>query len=209
MRLIGKGPWARNPRFCTFCGESWLAKQSPGGAEVELTLLFADIRGSTPLAATMTSTDYAGVINRFFRVSANVFEHYDAILDKLVGDEVIGLFLPGYAGPEYARKAIEAAIALLNATGHGPGQEPWVPIGVGVHTGITFVGSVGARGSLSDFTAIGNAANLTARLASAAAAGEILVSEAAIEAASLDVIELEQRSLKLKGIADPVNSYVL
>ncbi|MCZ6774910.1 MAG: adenylate/guanylate cyclase domain-containing protein [Ignavibacteria bacterium] len=209
MRLIGKVPWERNPRVCKFCG-NWLLKKGPAGAEAELTLLFADVRGSTALAANMTPSEYAGVINRFFRVGTDVFVRYEAILDQLVGDEVIGLFLPGYAGADHARKAIEAACALLVATGHGPGRTPWIPIGVGVHTGLTFVGSVGSKdGFITDFTAIGDSVNTTARLASAAAAGEILVSEASSGAASLDVAELEERCLELKGIPEPVGARVL
>ncbi len=209
MRLIGKGPWERNPRVCKFCGNWGLAKMGRGGAEVELTLLFADVRGSTTLAASMTPSEYAGVINRFFRVGTDVFVRYGAILDQLVGDEVIGLFLPGYAGADYSRKAIEAACALLVATGHGPGRDPWIPVGVGVHTGLTFVGSVGSKDAFIDFTAIGDSVNTTARLASAAAAGEILVSEASSGAASLDVAELEERCLELKGIPEPFGARVL
>jgi adenylate cyclase len=209
MRLIGKSPWERNPRVCKFCGNQWLAKKGPGGAEVELTLVFADVRGSTTLAASMTPSEYAGVIDRFFRISTDVFVRHEAILDQLVGDEVIGLFLPGYAGEDHARKAIEAACALLVATGHEPGREPWVPLGIGVHTGLTFVGSVGTKEIPTDFAAIGDSVNVTARLASAAAAGEVLVSGAAGGAASLDVGDLEIRSLELKGIAEPVDVRVL
>ena len=206
MGLIGKVPWERNPRVCKYCGNWGLAKMGVGGAELELTLLFADVRGSTTLAASMTPAEYAGVINRFFRVGTDVFARYEAILDQLVGDEVIGLFLPGYAGADHARKAIEAACALLVATGHGPGRDPWIPIGVGVHTGLTFVGSVGSEDAFSvDLTAIGDSVNTTARLASADAAGEILVSGAA----SLDTAPLEERCLQLKGLPEPVGACVL
>ena len=209
LRLIGKTPWERNPRYCKPCG-NWLTNRGPGGAELELTLLFADVRGSTTIAASMTPSEYAEVINRFFRVGTAVFARYEAILDQLVGDEVIGLFLPGYAGADHARVAIEAACALLAETGHGPGRDPWIPIGVGVHTGLTFVGSLGTKGAFTtDFTAVGDSVNTTARLASAAAAGEILVSHASSSAASLDLADLEERQLELKGIPEPVGARVL
>ena len=208
LRWVGKGPWERNPRFCSFCGD-WIAKQGPGGAEVELTLLFADVRGSTALASSMAPAKYADVINRFFRVGTDVFVRHGAILDQLVGDEVIGLFLPGYAGQDHARRAIEAARALLAATGHEPGREPWIPVGIGVHTGVTFVGAMGTQGGFTDFTAIGASVNTTARLSASAAAGEILVSDAASGAAALDVGGLEGRRLDLKGIPEPVPVRVL
>ena len=200
MRWIGRGPWQRNPRVCRPCG-SWLANRGAEGAELELTLLFADVRGSTQLAAGMTPSEYAGVIRRFFRAGTDVFVHYQAVLDQLVGDEVIGLFLPGYAGADHARKAIEAACALLVATGHEPGRDP-ERAGHGPHG----VGPIDGHG---DFTAIGDSVNTTARLASAAGAGEILVSDASSAAASLDTATLEGRRLDLKGIAEPVDVRVV
>ena len=74
---------------------------------------------------------------------------------------------------------------------------------------MTFVGSVGTKDAFTDFTAIGESVNTTARLASAAATGEILVSEASSGAASLDVAELEERHLELKGIQEPFGIRVL
>src|SRR5436309_2313263 len=78
--------------------------------------------------------------------------------------------------------ALQAAEDLLRATGHGDDQGPWAPLGAAVHTGTAFVGIVGSRGS-SDFTALGDPMNLTAHLASQAAVGEILVTEAAMRSA--------------------------
>jgi adenylate cyclase len=122
-------------------------------------------------------------------------------------DEAIGLFLPGYAGPEHARAAIEAAADLLVATGHK--GNPWLPVGVGVHTGLTFIGSVGAGDSFTDFTAVGDTVNTTARLASVAGAGEVLITEDACEKANLPTTRLERRSLDLKGKTAAVKVFVL
>ena len=109
-------------------------------------------------------------------------------------------------GPGHARRAVEAAEALLNATGHTDGEQPWVPLGAGVHTGVAFVGVVGAKGS-SDFTALGDPVNIAAHLASQAAAGEILVTNATAEAAAMTDQGLERRHVSLKG--HPVDALVL
>lgn len=206
MTLIGKAPWARNPRMCRFCA-SWLRRKGPGGAEVDVTLVFADVRGSTSLAEKMSPAEYASLIGRYFEAATNAFVQGGAIIDQLVGDAAVGLFLPAYAGPEHARAALAAASALLVATGHD--REPWLPIGVGVHFGLTFIGSVGVGDSFTDFTALGDTVNTAARLASAARAGEVLVSDAACRKAGLASEDLELRSLELKGKADPVRAVVL
>jgi class 3 adenylate cyclase len=88
------------------------------------------------------------------------------------------------------------------------GEKPWIPLGVGVHTGIAFVGSVRSEGGISDITVLGDAANTTARLASSALTGEILVSDEAYSAAGMDLGQTERRSLVLKGKSQPVSVHV-
>ena len=118
---------------------------------------------------------------------------------------MVAVSLKFMTGPEHARRGVDAAEALLLATGHGEG-EPWVPLGAGVHTGTAFVGIVGSKSS-SDFTALGDPVNIAAHLASQAAAGEILVTDATAEAAGMTHDALERRHVSLKG--HPVDALVL
>jgi adenylate cyclase len=177
---------------------------------VELSLLFVDVRGSTSLAERMSSVEFSRLMNRFYVVATDVLVKTDAFIDKLVGDEVIGIYLPIFTGSSHARLAVQAAQELLRATGHGERGEPWLPIGVGVHTGLAFFGTVsGAEGIFSDFTALGDNVNVAARLGAAAAPGEALISEVACSAAELDVAHLERRDLELKGKTGAVSVRVL
>jgi adenylate cyclase len=196
-----------NPMLCNTCEE--FAKRYHGGAEIELSLLFADVRGSTNLAETMSALEFSKLINRFYNAASHVMVHSDALIDKIIGDQAAGIYVPGFAGPEHARRALEAAQEILRATGHTHGGSPWIPLGVGVHTGTAFVGAVGSAGGTSDITVLGDAANTAARLASSAGQGEILISEAAYSAAGLDFGELEVRNLELKGKSQPVRVHVL
>jgi len=199
---------AKNPRFCAACHS--FTTQFPGGAEIVLTMLFVDVRGSTPLAEKMHAAEFSRLMNRFYEAAINVLVQADAFIDKLVGDEVTALFIPGFAGQEHARRAVEAGQALLRVTGHGKPGGPWVPVGVGVHTGTAWVGSIaGASGAAADFTALGDNVNITARLASKAGAGEVLVSEATCDAARIDTGGLEKRDLELKGKSELVSVRVL
>jgi len=167
-KLVGLAGFSRsrkNPNLCTRCCDSL----APGGAEVDIAVLFADIRGSTALAEHLTPSAYAELLNQFYDVATEVLIQHDAIIDKLIGDEVMALFIPGICGASYCRRAADAARSLLRAIGYGGPAAPMVPIGVAVHSGLTYVGNVGA--DVVDFTALGDTVNTAARLASEAAAG--------------------------------------
>jgi adenylate cyclase len=176
------------------------------GAEVEVTMLFADVRGSSKLARQMPVLDFTRLMNRFDGVSREVLIDHDAVIEKFVGDEVVALFIPFMAGTEHAKRAVEAAEALFRATGHGTPEGPWVPLGAGVHTGSAFVGIVGESES-SDFTALGDPVNIAAHLASQAAVGEILLTEPVGERLGLHGGGLERRHVLLKG--HPIDALVL
>jgi adenylate cyclase len=211
LRLI-RGPItqrsSKNPRYCAGC--HFFTTQFPGGAEIELTMLFVDVRGSTTLAEKMNNSEFSQLMNRFYEATIQVLVQADAFIDKLVGDEVTALFIPGYAGRDHACKAVEAGQELLRVTGYGETSGPWVPIGVGIHTGTAWVGSiVGARGAGADFTALGDNVNIAARLASKAGAGEVLISEATYSAAHIENDDLEKRDLELKGKSELVSVRVL
>jgi adenylate cyclase len=198
----------KNPRFCTAC--NLFNSKYPGGAEVELTMLFVDVRGSTTIAEKMNAVEFGHLMNRFYQTTISVLVQADAFIDKLVGDEVTAHFFPGYSGKDHARKAVETGQALLRVTGHGEPGSPWVPVGVGVHTGTAWVGSiVGASGTGSDFTALGDNVNIAARLASQAGVGEVLISEATANAAQLNTEGLAKRELQLKGKSETVSVIVL
>ena len=132
-----------------------------------------------------------------------------ALIDKLVGDEVVALYAPGIAGPRFTAKAVEAARKMVLATGHADAGGPWLPIGVGVHSGAVYVGAVGSSDGQSDITVLGDAANTAARLASQAGPGEILVSEDACRTAGLGDAGSETRTLQLKGRVQPVTVRVM
>ena len=198
MRLIGKRPSESNPTMCRSCFA--FVSRHHGGAEIEVTMLFADIRGSTSLAEGMSSADYHRVLNRFYTTASGVVFDYDGAVDKFVGDELVALFFPLLTGERHAERGVAAARALLRATGHADPNGPWVPIGAGVHTGMVWYGAVGEGGHV-ELTAIGDAVNVAARLASSAAAGEVLVTADAALAAGLDP-SLEHRPLELRGKQD-------
>jgi adenylate cyclase len=181
-------------------------REHRGGTEINIAVLYADVRGSTQMAAGMRPSEFATLMQRFFQTASKIFLRSEAVVDKMMGDEVIGLYVPGLAGSDFRRRAVEAGLDLLRATGHGE-RDPWLPIGVGVHTGIAFVGSIGGEGGTYQFAALGDTMNFGARLVAAAKAGEMVMSEAAWKDVS-GKVSAEPRSLELKGYAKPVQAYV-
>jgi adenylate cyclase len=195
--MYGKKQSTLNPRFCNLCEEA--SRRYPGGAEVEMSMLFADVRGSTALSEQMSPTEFSRLINRFFMESSKIISEEDGLLEQLSGDAVVAFWGAGFAGPDYIRRTISVAEKLAQTMAQHD-----IPVGIGVHAGVAYFGAFGEMEGLMNIAAIGDEVNLAARLGSQAGAGEIIVSEQALEKAGLPGGQLEARSLELKGISQPV-----
>jgi adenylate cyclase len=195
--LFGKQRSALNPRYCNLCEIA--SREFPGGAEVDMSMLFIDIRGSTALSEKISPTEFSQVINRFYASATKVIVEEDGLVEKLAGDEVAAFWGAGFAGPDYVQRTIRVAQNLL-----GVMERQKIPVGIGVHAGIAYFGAMGTTEGLTDISAKGEEVNTAARLASKAGVGEIIVSEQALNKAGLNGNELESRSLELKGISEPV-----
>jgi adenylate cyclase len=200
--LFGKQRSVMNPRFCNMCEQA--SREFPGGAEVEMSILFADIRGSTALSEKMSPTEFSQLINRFYTESTKAIAEEDGLVEKLAGDSVAAFWGAGFAGPNYVGRTIKVAQDLLRRM-----ERQKIPVGIGVHSGVAYFGAMGTADGLTDISAIGDEVNTAARLASKAEAGEIILSEQALEEAGIDGSGLESRSLELKGISEPVNVRVM
>ncbi len=102
LRLVGFGPSRLNRRLCRACFRS--VEKHPGGAEIELSFLFADVRGSTSLAERMPAQEFSRLISRFYGTAARVVDGWNGLVDKFVGDEVVALFIPGFGGENHAAR---------------------------------------------------------------------------------------------------------
>jgi adenylate cyclase len=198
-----------NPALCTKCITE-LRKRHMTGVEIPITLLFSDLRGSTAMGERMRPADFHSFLDRFYQLASNSIATHDGIVDKVVGDEVIGLFFGGISGPHHAAAAVAAAIDLAERAAHASATTSVsIPAGTAVHTGEAFVGATRLDTTFDDFTALGDVVNITARLASAAVAGEVIVSVAAAEAAGLVTDHLQRRTVEIRGRAEPIEVIVL
>ncbi|MGH2959634.1 MAG: adenylate/guanylate cyclase domain-containing protein [Solirubrobacterales bacterium] len=172
-------------------------------------VLFADLRGFTARFDGRDPEEASNVLRHFYRCAEDVL-FPDALIDKLIGDEVMALYLPNLTnnlGPEDTPSLmVEHARGLLRAVGYGSGKQPFVEMGIGLDFGEAFVGNIGTR-ALFDFTAIGDVVNTASRLQGQALGGEILLSDRVARALPAQVGEREE--LQLKGIVEPQTAYRL
>jgi adenylate cyclase len=195
--LIGRRPSRKNPNLCQFCFDHL----PPGGIEIDIGVVFADVRASTSLAEHSGATEFARRLNDFYATATDVLIAHDAIIDKLIGDEVMALFIPGIAGPDYRRKAALGALGLASKVAD-------LPVGVAVTAGTAFVGNVGS-GTVLDFTALGDAVNVGARLQAAASPGEVVLSSELYRLVSDEFPGARSDRLVVRGRTEPVDVDIL
>jgi adenylate cyclase len=193
MRRLGYGPSRKNPTMCNTCFE----KAPMGGVQTEIGVLFADVRGFTSLAEDMAPDEVARLLNRFYEAASRVLTT-SAIIDKLVGDEVMALYMPYLLGDHWEDTLLRDAKDLLAAVGFGTAEGPWLQLGVGIDVGPAYVGNVGA-GAVKDFTALGDVVNTASRLQAAAAAGQVVMSQRLYERLHHPAPDADPTLLELKG----------
>lgn len=201
---FGYRPSRKNPNLCVTCVEA----SPPGGVTVDTGVLFADLRGFTAHTEGRTPHQVSDLLRRFYKCAEGVF-FPEAIIDKLIGDEVMALYLPfmrpDMTEDELKRLMFEHAGQLLSAVGYGSAEGPFVELGIGLDFGEAFVGNIGER-ALYDFTAVGDVVNTAARLQGEAGGGEILLSERVAEGLA-GPRPGEAVSLQLKGKSAPFPAY--
>jgi adenylate cyclase len=183
------------------------------GGRIVISVLFADLRGSTQWAEHIEPEELVAVLNLFLGKMTDVIFNYGGTLDKFVGDQVIGLFGSPLFLPDHAERATAAALEMqaahrelaveLAARGH---ELPLM--GVGISSGEVIAGEIGPS-IRTDFTAVGRAMNLGARLCSAAGPGQIFISQATYDLVQLRSEVRVLEPLQLKGISQPAPVYEL
>jgi adenylate cyclase len=197
---LGYRPSRKNPHICSNCIES----APPGGMTMDVGVLFADVRGFTRLAETTDPHHLSELLRRFYAEAENAL-FPQAVVDKLIGDAVMALYIPMLGNlRDPQRLMLEQARELLVAVGYGTPGGPFVGVGVGLDFGPAFVGNIGKRW-LYDFTAVGDVVNTAFRLQSEAGGGEILLSSRLAD--RLGEAAGERVEVPAKGKASPLVAY--
>lgn len=205
--MLGVESSPLNPQLCNLCER--FADKYRGGAELDIAVMFVDIRNSTTIAEKMSPEEFSKKVNRFYAAITKVIYRNYGMVQKFQGDEVGGFFVPGFTGPEFRKSALKAAKEALSALGYNSTEGPWIEAGVGIHSGNAYVGSVTTHSGVSDVSILGDTVNVAARLTSHAAGGEIIISEDVLRGSGLPANTLETRRLSLKGKSEEMDVWVV
>jgi class 3 adenylate cyclase/DNA-binding NarL/FixJ family response regulator len=178
--------------------------------EVEVSVLFSDIRGFSTLAERLPARDVAAVVGKHLSAMAEVVLSLGGMIDKFQGDAVMVVFGAPEPTLDHAEQALRCAIAMqarqteLNAEGWDA-DVPELGVGIGVNTGPVIAGTVGGGGRL-EYTVVGDAVNVAQRLQSEAAGGEIVAAASTVKAAPGVVCE-SIGPRYVKGREEPVEVF--
>jgi adenylate cyclase len=181
------------------------------GERAVLSVLYADIRGSTALAEHTPPELLVGFINDYLGTMAEIVLSNEGTLDKFVGDEVMAFFGAPHPHPDHAIRAIRVGLLMQEAhqkimtTWEARGVAP-APIGVGIATGELIVGEMGSV-QRTNYTVIGRAANLGARICSVAKAGQVLISQDTYNRTKGKIETSPITGLEMKGLSEKVTVY--
>jgi adenylate cyclase len=199
FKLAGYGRSRKNPNMCTTCFE----KAPLGGAEVEIGVFFADVRGFTTLAETSSAGEVAKLLAPFYAEAREILLRHDAVVDKLVGDEVMALFIPAFVTGDAIEEMVASGIELLERMAQAD-----LPVGAGCDFGLAFVGNVGQE-DMKDFTALGDVVNTAARLQAQAKSAQLILSERVYESVRDRFPAAGRVELELKGKSAPVAAHLI
>ena len=178
--------------------------------EVEVSVLFSDIRGFSTIAERLGARDVAHVVGAHLSAMAEVVAAHGGTIDKFQGDAVMAVFGAPDPLEDHAERALRCAIGMqerqreLNAVGWGV-DLPSLEVGIGVNTGQVIAGTVGGGGRL-EYTVVGDAVNVASRLQSEAEGGEIVAAASTVAAApSVECVPVGPR--RVKGREEPVEVF--
>jgi PAS domain S-box-containing protein len=180
-----------------------------GGKKVDITIVFADIRGFTTYSEKQTPEDLVAVLNRYLAAAAEAILHEEGTVDKFLGDAVMAWFNAPLPQPDHTLRAVRAALAIRDAvfTLHKELPEAaHLSFGVGIHYGDAILGWIGTEKRL-EYTAISDSVNTAKRIQENAAKNQILITRDAYERIAAEVDAKPFAPLTVKGKAQPIEVY--
>lgn len=180
-----------------------------GGERRRVTILFSDIRGFTAMTEVLDAEEIVGLLNLYLNLQAEAVTQHGGTVDKFVGDELMAIFDGDDAERRAARASVEihGYVGSLNAARERAGRR-LVRIGIGLNAGEVIMGNMGSERRM-DYTVIGDPVNVAARLCSAAAPGQVIMSRAVRDALGEDCTSAALAPLPVKGKKEPLEVFAL
>jgi class 3 adenylate cyclase len=178
-----------------------------GGAVVEVTAVFADLRGFTTFSEASTPEQIVAMLNRYFEVATAEILAAGGTIVQFVGDALMALFNAPVRQPDHALRAAAAALRM-QAGIDAVGEPDWPRFRVGINTGPALVGNIGST-ELRNFNAMGDAVNVAARLETTALPGQVVIGESTRALLPQGTVTEPLGELAVKGRRTPVVAHIL
>jgi class 3 adenylate cyclase len=213
FRAFGIRRSRMNPNICTICETMFTKVMRARKVSIDVTVLFADLRGYTALSQSLPEDQIAALLDVFYDECASAIWEYDGLLNKTIGDAIMAIFNFPIRQPDHAARAIDAAREIQRRC-HARQSMPVGPldgackaigVGIGMDSGMVSFGEFGR--SHRDLTAIGTVVNTAARAQAAAEAGQILVTRTVRDRCGPVLAASEGRLYPLKGLSEPAELY--
>jgi len=174
------------------------------GENREVTVMFADLRGFTPLSESLAQEVVVGILNRYLGRMASIISSHKGTVNEFIGDGILALFGAPVADVDGPLNAVSCAVDMQLAVAninrdHLEKGLPEIHMGVGINTGVVIVGNIGSE-KRAKYGVVGHEVNLAARVESAALGGQVLVTEATYQRARDAVAVRERRMMRFKGV---------
>jgi class 3 adenylate cyclase len=213
FRVFGIRPSRMNPNTCTVCEMMFTKVMRATKVSVDVSVLFADLRGYTALSQSLSEAEIAALLDVFYDECAAAIWEHDGLLNKTIGDAIMAVFNFPIRQADHAARAVAAARDIHRRcrdqshrlAGSLDCDVERLRIGIGIDSGIVSFGEFGR--SHRDLTAIGTVVNTAARAQSAAQAGQILVTRAVRDRSTASMATSTGRLYPLKGLAEPVELF--
>ncbi len=200
-------------RYCRGCGTALGALLSNEAERRYVTVLFADMTGSTAMSERLDPEEVQEIMSEFYQELAACVHRYGGTVDKFLGDGIMALFGAPRAHEDDPERALAAALEMREGVealnrrlaGRLPQR---IGIHIGVNTGLVVAGRVGG-GSHSEYTVLGDTVNVAARLEDQSQDGQILVSDATRQRTEHVFAFRELPPVQVKGKAEPIKVWEL
>jgi class 3 adenylate cyclase len=213
FRIFGIRPSRMNPNTCTICEMMFTKVMRARKINVDVSVLFVDLRGYTELSQSLQQDQIAVLLDLFYDECAEAIWEFDGLLNKTIGDAIMAVFNFPIRQPDHAARAVAAARDIQRRCqarhealiGDHDANGGAIGVGIGIDSGTVSFGEFGR--AHRDLTAIGTVVNTAARAQTAAQSGQILVTRAVRDRATPALAGAEGRLYALKGLPEQIELY--
>jgi class 3 adenylate cyclase len=182
-----------------------------GGEVREVTIMFSDLRGFTPLSEHLGPEQVVDLLNRYLGRMETIITRHKGTINEFIGDAILTFFGAPVQHPDHARRAVACAVEMQLAMTDFNRQNadiglPALSMGIGINTGEVIVGNIGSE-NRAKYGVVGHNINLASRVESATIGGQVLITQSTHDLAKAHLLVRGTRSISFKGVEEDLTLF--